>query len=69
MRKIALFLGMLVSVAACGTSSPTATPDQPVFDGGTLAGSGNKEDESATAAHTTPGDSTSRGGTLAGSGN
>jgi hypothetical protein len=67
MRKTALFLCLVAAGAACADPLPTGQSVQPVFSGGTLAGSGN-EMESATG-QTASTDSIARGGTLAGSGN
>lgn len=73
-RKASMILsaGVLVFLAACGdTSTPVMPEGTPRFDGGLLAGSGNRSgDGVGPTSTTTTGDTvTARGGLLAGSGN
>ena len=66
MRRLLLAAGLLM-LAACTGPTPTASVGEARFDGGTLAGSGNRTE--TDAGQTVAADSTGRGGTLAGSGN
>jgi ABC-type glycerol-3-phosphate transport system substrate-binding protein len=70
MRKVVMVLALLFGAAACSGTTPTdggAATQAASFDGGTLAGSGNRTDSAGV--QTTSADSAGRGGTLAGSGN
>ena len=67
-----LIVGAVVTLAACGDTSPAVTaPTSPRLDGGWTAGSGNRDSDSTTTTTTAEAeqDSTQRGGWTVGSGN
>lgn len=72
-RRASMILsaGVLVFLAACGdTPTPVTLPEgRPSFDGGLLAGSGNRSGDGSGTTTTTSDTTTAQGGLLAGSGN